>query len=49
MKKYENFKSALKNLKDIYSYCSLEAKLGPYGLYIQCCGNMHHKYKLDEI
>lgn len=29
--------------------CSLEAKLGPYGLYIQCCGSMHHKYKLDEI
>ncbi len=29
--------------------CSLEAKLGPYGLYIQCCGNVHHKYKLDEI
>ena len=28
---------------------SLEAKLGPYGLYIQCCGSMHHKYKLDEI
>lgn len=29
--------------------CSLEAKLGPYGLYIQCCGVSHHKYKLDEI
>lgn len=29
--------------------CSLEAKLGPYGLYIQCCGASHHKYKLDEI
>ena len=29
--------------------CSLEAKLGPYGLYIQCCGAQKHKYKLDEI
>lgn len=29
--------------------CSLEAKLGPYGLYIQCCGYPSHKYKLDEI
>jgi hypothetical protein len=29
--------------------CSLEAKLGPYGLYIQCCGSQRHKYKLDEI
>ena len=29
--------------------CSLEAKLGPYGLYIQCCGYQRHKYKLDEI
>lgn len=29
--------------------CSLEAKLGPYGLYIQCCGLQRHKYKLDEI
>lgn len=29
--------------------CSLEAKLGQYGLYIQCCGMAHHKYKLDEI
>ena len=28
---------------------SLEARLGPYGLYIQCCGSMRHKYKLDEI
>lgn len=28
---------------------SLEAKLGPYGIYIQCCGMSHHKYKLDEI
>ena len=28
---------------------SLEAKLGPYGLYIQCCGYPPHKYKLDEI
>ena len=29
--------------------CSLEAKIGPYGLYIQCCGMSHHRYKLDEI
>lgn len=29
--------------------CSLEAKLGRYGLYIQCCGMDRHKYKLDEI
>lgn len=29
--------------------CSLEAKLGTYGLYVQCCGIAHHKYKLDEI
>lgn len=28
---------------------SLEAKLGVYGLYIQCCGIQNHKYKLDEI
>ena len=29
--------------------CSLEAKMGPYGLYIQCCSYQRHKYKLDEI
>lgn len=29
--------------------CSLEAKLGPYGLYVQCCGIQKHRYKLDEI
>lgn len=29
--------------------CSLEAKLGQYGLYIQCCGAQGHRYKLDEI
>lgn len=29
--------------------CSLKAKLGPYGLYIQCCGYPPHRYKLDEI
>lgn len=29
--------------------CLLEAKLGQYGLYIQCCGIQRHKYKLDEI
>lgn len=29
--------------------CSLEAKVGTYGLYIQCCGIQRHKYKLDEI
>lgn len=28
---------------------SLEAKLGPYGLYIQCCGGARHRFKLDEI
>lgn len=29
--------------------CSLEARLGQFGLYIQCCGSQRHKYKLDEI
>lgn len=29
--------------------CALEAKLGKYGLYIQCCGSQKHRYKLDEI
>ena len=29
--------------------CSLEAKLGKYGVYIQCCGMDRHKYKMDEI
>ena len=29
--------------------CSLEAKRGSYGVYIQCCGDQRHKYKLDEI
>jgi hypothetical protein len=28
---------------------SLEAKLGPYGVYVQCCGYPAHKFKLDEI
>lgn len=28
---------------------SLEAKIGQYGLYVQCCGTAHHRYKLDEI
>lgn len=28
---------------------SLEAKTGKYGGYIQCCGPLQHKYKLDEI
>lgn len=28
---------------------SLNAKMGPYGLYIQCCGYPSHKFKLDEI
>ena len=28
---------------------SLEARLGQYGLYIQCCGLNRHKYKPDEI
>lgn len=28
---------------------SLDAKMGPYGLYIQCCGYPPHKFKLDEI
>jgi hypothetical protein len=30
-------------------HCSLEAKVGQFGLYIQCCGLSRHKYKLDEI
>ena len=29
--------------------CSLEAKLGQFGLYIQCCGDQRHRYRLDEI
>lgn len=28
---------------------SLEAKMGPYGIYIQCCSCTPHKFKLDEI
>lgn len=28
---------------------SLDAKKGPYGLYIQCCGYPPHKFKFDEI
>lgn len=28
---------------------SLEAKMGPYGLYVCCCALERHKYKLDEI
>lgn len=28
---------------------SLEAKLGPYGIYVQCCGRSKHKYRLDSI
>lgn len=28
---------------------SLEAKKGAYGIYVQCCGYQHHKYKLNEI
>lgn len=28
---------------------SIEAKLGRYGIYLQCCGLQKHKYKLDEI
>lgn len=27
----------------------LEVKLGPYGLYIQCCGYPPHRYKINEI
>ena len=30
-------------------HTSLEAKLGPYGVYVQCCGLARHKFKLDEI
>lgn len=29
--------------------CSLEAKIGPYGIYIQCCGLPVHRYRIDEI
>lgn len=29
--------------------CSLEAKVGKYGLFIQCLGLQQHRYKLDEI
>ena len=30
-------------------HTSLEAKLGPYGVFVQCCGLARHKFKLDEI
>lgn len=30
-------------------HCSLEAKLGSHGVYVQCCSIAHHKYRLDEI
>ena len=29
--------------------CSLEAKSGRHGVYVQCCGLQQHKYKFDEI
>ena len=28
---------------------SLEAKSGPYGIYVSCCGSKKHIYKLDEV
>lgn len=28
---------------------SLEAKLGPFGVYIKCCGLTRHTFRLDEI
>lgn len=28
---------------------SLEAKTGPYGIYVSCCGSKKHIYKLDDI
>ena len=28
---------------------SLEAKSGPYGIYVSCCGSKKHFYKLDEV
>lgn len=28
---------------------SLKAEKGIYGVYIHCCGQPVHKYKLDEI
>lgn len=28
---------------------SLEAKIGPYGVYVQCCGLKPHTYSLDKI
>ena len=30
-------------------HSSLEAKLGPFGIYVQCCGDEHHSFKIDEI
>ncbi len=30
-------------------HCSLEAKTSSYGLYIQCCGLEHHKFRLDQL
>lgn len=29
--------------------CSLEAKTGQFGIYVQCCGAQPHRYSLDEI
>ena len=29
--------------------CSLEAKIGRTGIYVQCCGLTRHFYSLDEI
>ena len=43
---YANSKEGIRCVK---CNCSLEAKMGYYGLYIQCRGSARHKYKLDEI
>lgn len=39
----------ISGLKCVKCNMSLEAKIGPYGLYIQCCGLNKHKYKPNEI
>lgn len=42
-------KTLVSRLKCNKCNTSLEAKLGRYGLYVQCCGISQHKYKLNEI
>ncbi len=43
---YRNGGTGQKCIKCGYS---LDVKKGPYGIYIQCCGFEHHRYKMGEI